>query len=347
MLHLPAALSTLMLTSKQVARNLHDCLAFASFKARNGWEDRTLRTLEPEISEHIKRKRPQLEDDELSQVPTVLADEQLPRGSFLSNSTSRSFNSHGSSFKRPSRSHAGSRKRVRSNSTAGQEKFASAMTWKQDHQLPQSSPPLGSASTFESASLSHPGHDDSPMFDVHPSEDEDHDLPMHNFAQEPPSSIISSSPPRTPPPTRRQLTNPKQAGADLLLYLANSPSRSPAVRINGLSSTSKEPPSTPPSQHTHLPSSVMHTPGNNLGLFNGALQTPGQNFNLADFCNVTPSPGPAHWGNHTPALSKTPGFARRGLNFDTIMPPSPTMQRKPALSQGIALELGAELVPRS
>lgn len=183
------------------------------------------------------------------------------------------------------------------------------------------------------------------MFDVH-SDDEDH---VH-FAPEPSSSIISSSPPRTPPPTRRLQSTSKQSGADLLLYLANSPSRSPAVNVAHLSSSSKEPPSTPPSLHAHLPSSVMNTPGNTLGLFNGAINTPGQNFSFADFCNVTPSPGPAQWGGRTPGLSKTPRpLTKRGLNFDSLAPPtsSPNLQRKPPTSQGLALQLGDELMPRS
>ena len=185
------------------------------------------------------------------------------------------------------------------------------------------------------------------MFDVH-SEDEDLDLAVPSFAHEPSSSILSSSPPRTPPPTRRpHSVHPKQAGADLLLYLANSPSRSPAI----IHHASREPPSTPPSQHTHLPSSVMTTPGNSLGLFNGALHTPGQNFNLADFCNVTPSPAQAQWGGRTPNIAKTPSrFAKRSLNFDTLQPPSgsPTLARKPPTSQGLALQLGDELIiPRS
>lgn len=180
------------------------------------------------------------------------------------------------------------------------------------------------------------------MFDVQ-SDEEDHDA---GLGHEPPSSIISSSPPRTPPPNHQRLPTSKQSGADLLLYLANSPSRSPAVNVTHISSSSK-PPSTPPSQHAHLPSSVMNTPGNNLGLFNGAL-TPGQNFNLADFCNVTPSPAQAPWGGRTPGLAKTPSrLARRGLNFDTLAPPTSDASRKPPTSQGLALQLGEELMPRS
>ena len=180
------------------------------------------------------------------------------------------------------------------------------------------------------------------MFDV-PSDDEDHDHQRGSFV-EPSSSIVSSSPPRTPPPTRRNHQNSKHSGADLLLYLANSPSRSPAINITHISSSSKEAPSTPPSQHAHLPSSVMNTPGASMGLFNGALQTPGPNFNLADFCNVTPSPAQAQWGSRTPSR-----LGPRALNFDSLHPPtnSPNLQRKPPTSQGLALQLGEELMPRS
>jgi hypothetical protein len=235
---------------------------------------------------------------------------------------------------------------VRSASTNAAESFTQSTSWRQYNGLAHSSPALSRSghAGFDTATLPHP-QEDSPMFDVH-SDDED----THVFAQEPSSSIISSSPPRTPPPARRLYSNSKQSGADLLLYLANSPSRSPAINVTHISSSSKEPPSTPPTQHAHLPSSVMNTPGNNVGLFNGALNTPGQKFDFADFVNVTPSPGPAQWGGRTPGLSKTPShLTRRSLNFDTLAPPtsSPNIQRKPPTSQGLALQLGDELLPRS
>jgi hypothetical protein len=300
----------------QVARNLQDCLAFASFKAQNGWQDRTLRSIEPEITEKLmRRKRP-------------FVDHEMPSDSSV----------HSMETNEP---HNGSRKRVRASSTSGTNRLSNFSSWKQDHQLPQSSPV--DHNTFEST---FPTLHDSPMFDAPViSDDDDQDLPMHSM-QEHSSSVISSSPPRTPPPTRRMQNSSKQAGADLLLYLANSP-RSPAVHVTQIPSAQKDIPSTPPSRHAHLPSAMMHTPGTNLGLFNGALQTPGQNFNFADFCNVTPSPGQAQWGGRTPGLSKTPArLARRGLNFDAIVPPSTGSQRKALAAQGLALQLGDELIPR-
>jgi hypothetical protein len=247
-------------------------------------------------------------------------------------------------------------KRVRSTSTAGEGFATNGSSWKQNHNLPQSSPAfqrphtsLGSshvAFVSEATAIpdSQPGS--SPMFDIsHNTQDDDDDLPMHSF-HHPSSSSILSSPPRTPPPTRHSRnTSSKQDGADLLLYLANSPSRSPGPR--SLPASSQEPPSTPPSQHSHLPSSVMNTPG--VGLF---LQTPGQNFNFADFVNVTPSPAQLPWGGRTPSMPKTPGasrLARRSLNFDALVPPTGTSEgpQQAPTSQGLALELGGELMPRS
>ncbi|KIW11129.1 hypothetical protein PV08_10429 [Exophiala spinifera] len=336
----------------KVARNLQDCLAFASFKAQNGWQDRTLSTIEPEFTEKLKRKRPFLEDDLPSDGSSLSDDDLVPMPSIAANRFSRPSNGV---FKVP-QPPFGVRKRVRSSSTTGVDRQSNSMSWKEDPRMAQSSPVLGRTQSFQDQTmfqsnppLPQPSHDDSPMFDVH-SDDDDHDLAMPSFANEPSSSILSSSPPRTPPPTKRLINvNAKQTGADLLLYLANSPSRSPAINLHR-GSNAGEPPSTPPSQHSHLPSSVMTTPGTHLGLFNGALQTPGQGFNLADFCNVTPSPAQAQWGGRTPGIAKTPSrFARRGLNFDTLAASeSPSIQqRKTPTSQGLALQLGDELIPRS
>jgi hypothetical protein len=279
-------------------------------------------------------------DEDLA-CDTSSEEDFVPTSSIANNRFSKPSNT---SFKVPEPPFA-ARKRVRANSTTGLERHSSASTWKQDHRLPQSSPLLNRTQSFQEHTLHNP-MEDSPMFDAH-SDDEDHDMPA--FGHEPSSSILSSSPPRTPPPTKRFLNPNKNSGADLLLYLANSPSRSPAMALHrSMSDPAKEPPSTPPSQHSHLPSSVMNTPGTHLGLFNGALHTPGQNFNLADFCNVTPSPAPAQW--RTPNVAQTPNrFSKRGLNFDNLQPPSgsPSMQKNTPASKGLALQLGDELIPRA
>jgi hypothetical protein len=160
------------------------------------------------------------------------------------------------------------------------------------------------------------------------------------------SSMISSSPPRTPPlhparlpPNGKEREN--EDGADLLLFLANSPT---PARISGKPSQRDFAPSTPPSQYAALPS-LTPTPGG--GLFPN-FGTPSQQFNFADFVNVTPSPAQRPWGGRTPgSLAKTPLLrtARKGLNFDNLVPPgmnSPTGRTKDA---GLALQLGEELRP--
>lgn len=281
-------------------------------------------SIEPEITEKLaRRKRPCPEDLHSSEVSSTFSED--PTVSSLTIITSN-----------PARSYAESRKRVRP-SVSDKEIGGQTNGWRQNNGVAHSSPLLDHSSVVEA---SYPGLQDSPMFDAPSTPDNGEQERGMQSAMEPSSSIISSSPPRTPPPTRRNLANTKQAGADLLLYLANSP-RSPVVHVQHISSTTKEPPSTPPQQHAGLPSSFMHTPGN-LGLFNGALQTPG-NFNLADFCNVTPSPAQAQFNRYdTPVLGRTPcRSTRRSLNFDALVPPSPSAQ--PRSSQGLALQLGGEI----
>lgn len=347
-----------------MARNLQECLALANFKAQNGWQDRTLRAIEPEFTEHLKRKRPYYSDDVSSDSCSIVSE----NGQHNPSPSKTPVMSH----ERPSTSyhvrappavqqiqHAASAKRLRANSTmASIQRPIRNVTWKRDHRLAQSSPvghhpqPIGSfgrgSFVSDSATIPESTSSHSPIFDIQNVSDEDEaDLPMHSFSHRASSSMISSSPPRTPPPNRslRNGTS-KESGADLLLYLANSPSRSPAANHARLLQLPQQPPSTPPSQHTHLPSSVMNTPGANVSLFNGAFNTPGQGFNFADFVNVTPSPAQLPWGGRTP----TARTARRGLNFDALAPPtghSPLMQRKTPTSKGLALELGEELMPRS
>ncbi|EMR63487.1 putative nrm1-like protein [Eutypa lata UCREL1] len=101
-----------------------------------------------------------------------------------------------------------------------------------------------------------------------------------------------------------------EEGADLLLYLAASPS--PAVPST---KTRMDPPSTPPpKKDLALPSSMMTTPGGG-NLF---PTTPGQPFDISDFVNITPSPAQKPW--KTPVsltTAKTPlGRATRKLTFE-------------------------------
>lgn len=237
-----------------------------------------------------------------------------------------------------------SRKRVRSNSITDRPAKAPRLSWKASHNLPESSPiharPLQIYSNhppaFDAPSSAFPGTSD---------EENDPQLPVpraHNAS----SSMVSSSPPRTPTLRSARLPRPdkdmkNEDGADLLLFLANSPT---PARVSSRTQIRDFPPSTPPSQYAALPS-MTPTPGG--GLF-GNLGTPSQQFNFADFVNVTPSPAQRPWGGRTPgSLSKTPLLrtARKSLNFDNLVPPdmhSPVGRSKDA---GLALQLGEELRP--
>ncbi|KAG5207048.1 hypothetical protein GTR04_6212 [Trichophyton interdigitale] len=157
--------------------------------------------------------------------------------------------------------------------------------------------------------------------------------------------------PCTPPPRRSRFAHADDdaaasgSGADLLLYLANSPT--PAT-INGKPATTTNTtttsttnggndflPSTPPTQHA-APYQLLSTP------------TPSQPFNFADFVNVTPSPAQRGWSasngtsrtpltttaaasasvsasavSRTPRTPRTTKDVRKRLNFDALAPPSP------------------------
>ncbi len=157
----------------------------------------------------------------------------------------------------------------------------------------------------------------SPHFGAHT--DDDNDLPVHSFRID----HNRASPPRTPPMRNRAIPNRRnkdrltandhksgEEGADLLLYLAASPS--PAVPSG---KTRMEPPSTPPpKKDLALPSSMMTTPGGG-NLF---PTTPGQPFDISDFVNITPSPAQKPWKTPvTLTTAKTPlSIARGKLTFE-------------------------------
>lgn len=225
-----------------------------------------------------------------------------------------------------------SRKRLRSDSASERPAKAARVSWKSSYQLPQSSPGLNRQLTarhnmfMSEATIPELS---SPAYHGPSDEENDPDLPLHSFQNM--SSMVGSSPPRTPPPKHSRLSRSDRPlqhedGADLLLYLANSPT---PARVARGSQMHGFPPSTPPSQHAILPS-----------------MTPNQNFNFADFVNVTPSPAQQAWGGRTPGPSRTPlatKDARKRLNFDALVPP--TSAASPRKERGLALQLGGELRP--
>ena len=354
-----------------MARKLQDRLALASYKAQHGQESLSFNDVEARLEQTMKRKRPSSSVETSSNSSSSSSDRQMFSSGLASSpltapmfsddicssgncKLSRHRNIYQSTAIDPAMK---PEKRIRSHSMAPPQSEISRMSWKSSHNLPESSPTYHRRESYHQVSSSHGPNlsftsdvstvPRSPPFD-HISEEEDADLPRRSYRMS--SSAYRSSPPRTPPPTksraaRQRKGNPAgEEGADLLLYLATSPS--PANP--GAKSSRVFAPSTPPSNSQALPSSVMSTPG--MGGFN----TPGQQFNFADFVNVTPSPAQgAFLGSRTPGLPKTPLAAieaRRRLNFDNLVPPSgsPNLSTigRGSISKenGLGMELGGELV---
>jgi hypothetical protein len=114
-----------------------------------------------------------------------------------------------------------------------------------------------------------------------------------------------TSPPSTPPSAfrRRPISGSGEEGADLLLFLATSPS--PAQPSSRRFTSNPAPPGTPPSM---LRKTVEPA-------------TPSQSFDVRDYINITPSPAPAVWNGGTPMNAGTP--ARRRLTYDDAVVGSP------------------------
>ena len=209
----------------------------------------------------------------------------------------------------------------------GHHSLSHSSAWKSHRQLTQSSPGKPRRQQHFTTST---GPDVSffqgsrrPSIDISSSNfvsEDDDELPMHSFRVD----HSRASPPRTPPMRNRVIPNRRhnkerlasndqksgEEGADLLLYLAASPS--PAVPSTR---TRMEPPSTPPpKKDLALPSSMMTTPGGG-NLF---PTTPGQPFDISDYVNITPSPAQRPW--KTPvslSTAKTPlTITRRRLTFE-------------------------------
>ncbi|KAF2716859.1 hypothetical protein K431DRAFT_234422 [Polychaeton citri CBS 116435] len=350
----------------RMTRVLQDRLALANVKIQNGWENMSIDTLEPQIEERMRmrRKRPASSTDTTSDTASTVSS-RMPSSSGLGSSplTAPMY-----SDDQPKSGGSRGVKRTRTSNMPRMPTSAAVngrrtrvargppSSWKKSYSLPESSP-IKSAKHTRFSSFNHvsqlsfisegstvPDDPPSPEF----SEDDDSDLPVQSFNAQPATRTISS-PPRTPPPPgdrRMRKTNnvawsrtPRggEEGADLLMYLATSPSRATGDRAKA----NVQPPTTPPCKPTPLPSSHMTpgTHGNGFIGFNPA--TPGTNFNFADFVNVTPSPAQMPW-------TRTPGTVRgsstrRRLNFDGAMASSssPSLIRK---GEGLGMELGGNLL---
>ncbi|KAK6850817.1 hypothetical protein PG987_000451 [Apiospora arundinis] len=322
----------------KIARRLQGRLALAHFKTKHGWEDLTLDTLEPKLDE--ERRKRTYDGDVLSDSSSSTSELPYPTRGLMSSPLkaplfSDAIGSSNGSTGHRKRTYMASfdmdmalsspAKRFRSSPTPHKSYHAGQNNWKSHRQLIQSSPlkPRRQQHFTTSTGPNGPGVCRTPWrhpnFAAPPSDDEEDLFPTHSFQLQP----HHSSPPRTPPMRNRSLhgrnkdrntaNNNKggEEGADLLLYLAASPSPAmPSTR------TRMEPPSTPPpKKDLALPSSMMTTPGGG-GLFPA---TPGQPFDFADFVNITPSPAQKPW--KTPIASipggKTPvSITRRRLTFD-------------------------------
>ncbi|RYO79792.1 hypothetical protein DL764_009978 [Monosporascus ibericus] len=326
----------------KIARRLQGRLALAQFKTKHGWEDLTLDSLEPKMEEEMRRKR-QCDADVLSDSSSTTSELPYPNTKALMSSPlkaplfSDAIGSSGGSTGHRKRTYMASfdmgmsspSKRLRSSPTTHRSFNHNPVpgSWRSHRLLTQTSPlkprrqqhfttSTGPDVSFFQGSR-RPSMDLTPNFAA--NSDEEDGLPLHSFKVD----HNRASPPRTPPMRSRPVPNRRnkdrisandqrsgEEGADLLLYLAASPS--PAVPSTR---TRMEPPSTPPpKKDLALPSSMMTTPGGG-NLF---PTTPGQPFDISDYVNITPSPAQKPW--KTPvslSTAKTPlSVARRRLTFD-------------------------------
>lgn len=329
----------------KIARRLQGRLALAQFKTKHGWEDLTLDTLEPKIEE--ERRRRHCDGDVLSDSSSSTSDLPYPSRALMSSPLkaplfSDAINSSSGSSGHRKRTYTASfdvtmsspTKRFRTSPTPRKPTHISNhphQSWRKQHQLMQSSPIKARKQHFTTSNgpdvsffqgTRRPSVDLTSSHFTIPADDEDDLLPVHSF------QVNQSSPPQTPPMRSRHLGGRRakdgkgalngkigEEGADLLMYLATSPS--PVV---SMSRTGMEPPSTPPPRKDMaLPSSMMTTPGGG-NLF---PSTPGQPFDFSDFVNITPSPAQKPWKTplafssvKTPTAKTPLGLARRRLTFD-------------------------------
>ncbi|KAI0104227.1 hypothetical protein GGR51DRAFT_227941 [Nemania sp. FL0031] len=328
----------------KIARRLQGRLALAQFKTKHGWEDLTLDTIEPKVEE--ERRRRICDGDVLSDSSSSTSELPYPTRTLMSSPLKAPLFSDGVNSSSGSSGHrkrtwkasfdttmSSPTKRFRTSPTLHKSfhNNSTHRSWKNQHQLIQSSPIKPRRQHFTTSNgpdvsffvgTRRPSVDLTSINFAAPADDEDDLPPIHSFQANP------SSPPRTPPMRSINIRRGRDAkgpsnekageeGADLLMYLATSPS--PAMSTARISRM--EPPSTPPPRKDMaLPSSMMTTPGGG-NLF---PTTPGQHFDFSDFINITPSPAQKPWKTplafssvKTPTAAKTPlDLTRRRLTFD-------------------------------
>lgn len=316
-----------------MARRLQNRLALAQFKTKHNLVNETLDMIEPKFEEEMRRRRLQ-DGDMLSDSSSSASELPYPTRALMSSPLKAPLFSDAIGSSNGSTGH---RKRTYLASfdntfSSPSKRFRQSPTphrsFTSHHQFTQSSPikprrqqhfttSAGPDLSFYSGSRQISDVLTSSANHAATSDDDD-DLPTHSFHV---ASSIRVSPPRTPPMrSRTLLKKPREKatsheaksgeeGADLLLYLAASPSPAnpPKNRM--------EPPSTPPPKNRlALPSSMMTTPGGG----NPYPATPNLGFDFAEFLHMTPSPAQKPW--KTPlAGGKTPrSVARKRLTFDDL-----------------------------
>ncbi|KAK3313913.1 hypothetical protein B0H66DRAFT_607150 [Apodospora peruviana] len=339
----------------KMARRLQNRLALAQFKTKHGLEDLALDSIEPKFEREMRRPRMLPDGDILSDSSSSASDLPYPSRALMSSPLKAPYfsdaigSSNGSTGHRK-RTYMASfdhtlsspSKRFRQSPTAHRSFTTGHTSWKDNHQLAQSSPikrrqehfttSTGPDVSFFNGTAQISDVLASPNYAAL-SDDDDDLLPAHSFR----ASVIRPSPPRTPPMRNRSHPNRRnrdkaaaaggattattteaktgEEGADLLLYLAASPSPANPSRIN--SNNRMEPPSTPPPKNKQLalPSSMMTTPGGG----NPFPSTPGLNFDFSDFVHMTPSPAQKPWRTPLAGGGKTPlSVAKRRLTFDDL-----------------------------
>ncbi|KAJ6166625.1 hypothetical protein N7470_002072 [Penicillium chermesinum] len=318
----------------QVSLSLQDRLGLAKLKYEHGQLQGLNLTLQKPDAAVVDTDKPSDSSSNVSRSrceTPITSPPAFGQGSTYSNELPRSArNKHAVTFDSNAMQPmlSASRKRLRADSGSERPTKAPRVSWKSSHQLPQSSPAVNRHTTYRR--IQAPFMSEAPIPELSSpvyrgaviDEDNDPDLPLHSFRG------LSSMHVRLARPDR---PTENEDDADLLLYLANSPT---PARVASGSHAHLVPPSTPPSQHGGL---LQMTPG---------LGTPGQQFNFADFVNVTPSPAQPGWNSRTPGNpSRTPLTAtRKRLNFDNLVPPSSSPHIR-VKEEGLALQLGGELRP--